>query len=102
MARALILAREARGHTHPNPPVGAVLVRRGEVVGEGRTQPAGGAHAEVVALSGAGQRARGADLFVTLEPCTHWGRTPPCADALIAAGIRSAHIALLDPNPVVN
>lgn len=102
MARALALAWEARGETHPNPPVGAVLVRHGDVVGEGRTQLAGGAHAEVVALTQAGERARASDLFVTLEPCAHWGRTPPCVDALIAAGIRSAHVALLDPNPEVN
>jgi pyrimidine deaminase RibD-like protein len=102
MDRALELARQARGSTSPNPPVGAVLVREGEVVGEGFTQPAGGAHAEVMALNAAGEKAKGAELYVTLEPCSHWGRTPPCVDALIGAEVASVHIALLDPNPLVN
>jgi pyrimidine deaminase RibD-like protein len=102
MDRALALARQARGSTRPNPPVGAVLVKDGRTIGEGFTQPAGGAHAEIVALAAAGNEAAGADLFVTLEPCSHWGRTPPCADALIAARIARAHVALLDPNPLVN
>ena len=102
MTRALQLVRAARGTTNPNPPVGAVLVRNGNIVGEGATQPAGREHAEIKALEMAGKAARGAILYVTLEPCSHWGRTPPCVDALIAAGITEAHIALIDPDPRVN
>ena len=99
MGRAIELAREAVGSASPNPPVGAVLVRDGRVVGEGRTQPPGGPHAEAEALRTAGEAARGADLYVTLEPCAHHGRTPPCADALVEAGIASVRIALMDPAP---
>ena len=99
MQRAIELAREAVGNTSPNPPVGAVLVRDGRVVGEGRTQPPGGPHAEAEALRMAGDAARGADLYVTLEPCAHYGRTPPCADALVEAGVASVHIAVMDPAP---
>jgi len=99
MGRAIELAREAVGSTSPNPPVGAVLVRDGRVVGEGHTQPPGGPHAEIEALRMAGDAARGADLYVTLEPCAHHGRTPPCADALIEAGVASVRIALMDPAP---
>lgn len=102
MERALALARDAAGSTSPNPAVGAVVVRNGEVVGEGHTQPAGQAHAEVVALRRAGARARGATLFVTLEPCSHHGRTPPCADAIIEAGVASVTMAVMDPNPLVS
>lgn len=102
MEHALALARRARGTTSPNPPVGAVLVSTGQIVGEGWTQAAGGPHAEIEALAMAGAEAAGATLYTTLEPCSHWGRTPPCADALIAAGIEIAHIALIDPNPLVN
>lgn len=98
--RALALAAEARGRTRPNPPVGAVLVREGEIVGEGRTQPAGSAHAEVMAIAAAGQRARGGTLFVTLEPCNHFGRTPPCTEAIIAAGIAEVHFPIADRNPL--
>ena len=102
MARALSLARQALGTTSPNPAVGAVIVSGGQVVGEGATQPPGSAHAEVVALAQAEERARGATLYVTLEPCCHHGRTPPCTDAVIAAGISKVHIALIDPNPRVS
>lgn len=102
MDRSLELARRALGWCSPNPAVGAVLVRDGVVVGEGFTQPAGSAHAEVVALRAAGAAASDATLFVTLEPCSHHGRTPPCADALVAAGVRAVHIATLDPSPWVN
>ncbi len=101
MARALELARAAKGRTSPNPAVGAVLVRDGVVVGEGATQPGGRPHAETVALAAAGERARGATLYVTLEPCSHHGRTPPCADAVIQARVSSVHVATLDPNPLV-
>jgi diaminohydroxyphosphoribosylaminopyrimidine deaminase/5-amino-6-(5-phosphoribosylamino)uracil reductase len=101
MERALALARSALGRTHPNPSVGAVLVRDGRVVGEGFTAPAGGPHAEVRALAHAGGRARGADLYVTLEPCAHFGRTPPCVDALLPLGLRRVVVATADPNPRV-
>ena len=101
MRRALELARASVGETSPNPPVGAVIVRDGRIVGEGRTQPAGQAHAEVVALRQAGELARGATLYVTLEPCSHHGRTPPCTDAIIAAGVSEVHASMPDPNPQV-
>ncbi len=101
MARALELARRGLYTTHPNPRVGCVLVRDGEVVGEGYHQYAGGPHAEVVALAQAGERARSATAYVTLEPCAHHGRTPPCADALIAAGVARVVAAQEDPNPRV-
>ncbi len=102
MRRALTLAERGRGRTAPNPVVGAVLVKAGKVVGEGWHRQLGGAHAEVEALERAGRRARGATLYVTLEPCAHWGRTPPCADALIAAGIARCVVALRDPDPRVD
>lgn len=103
MEQALQLARVALGNTSPNPPVGAVVVRDGQVVGRGFTQPAGGPHAEAVALWEAGERAGGATLYVTLEPCCHvQKRTPPCAQALVAAGVREVRVAVLDPNPLVN
>ncbi|HWP36216.1 MAG TPA: bifunctional diaminohydroxyphosphoribosylaminopyrimidine deaminase/5-amino-6-(5-phosphoribosylamino)uracil reductase RibD [Gemmatimonadales bacterium] len=102
MERALELARRAQGWCSPNPAVGAVVVRDGEIVGEGWTQPVGQAHAEVVALRAAGDRARGAALYVTLEPCSHFGRTPPCTDAILAAGVAEVHAATLDPSPWVN
>ena len=97
--RALELAERGRGTTHPNPVVGAVVVRGGEVVGEGWHERAGGPHAEVVALEAAGECARGAVLYVTLEPCTHHGRTPPCVDAILAAGIARVVVGSADPNP---
>lgn len=100
--RARELAALAVGRTSPNPPVGAVVVRDGAVIGEGYTQPPGSAHAEVVALSQVGPSADGADLYVTLEPCCHVGRTPPCTDAIIAAGIRRVFVAAIDPFPAVN
>jgi diaminohydroxyphosphoribosylaminopyrimidine deaminase/5-amino-6-(5-phosphoribosylamino)uracil reductase len=97
MLRALELAREAFGTTSPNPNVGCVIVRDGVVVGEGYTQPPGGPHAEVVALRAAGD-AKGATMYVTLEPCSHHGRTPPCTDALIAAGVAKVVYAIEDPD----
>ncbi len=101
MGRAVALSRRALGRTSPNPPVGAVVVRAGRIVGEGWTRPAGGPHAEVVALRRAGAAARGATLYVTLEPCSHFGRTPPCVDAVVAAGLRRVVVAVGDPNPRV-
>ena len=97
--RALELAERGRETTRPNPLVGAVVVRDGEVVGEGWHERAGGPHAEVVALEAAGERARGAVLYVTLEPCAHHGRTPPCVDAILAAGIARVVVGAADPNP---
>jgi diaminohydroxyphosphoribosylaminopyrimidine deaminase/5-amino-6-(5-phosphoribosylamino)uracil reductase len=99
LERALELAERGRGTTQPNPVVGAVVVREGEIVGEGWHERAGGPHAEVVALEAAGERARGATLYVTLEPCAHHGRTPPCADAVVEAGIARVLCACSDPNP---
>lgn len=99
MRRAIDLARKGEGLTRPNPPVGAVLVKKGKLLAEGFHAKAGGPHAEIVALRKAGGRARGADLYVTLEPCSTWGRTPPCTDALIAAGIRRVIVGATDPNP---
>lgn len=101
MARALRLAEQGRYGTHPNPRVGCVVVADGAIVGEGFHARAGEPHAEVHALCAAGERARGADVFVTLEPCSHHGRTPPCADALLQAGVRKVWAAMQDPNPLV-
>ncbi|TMB48426.1 MAG: bifunctional diaminohydroxyphosphoribosylaminopyrimidine deaminase/5-amino-6-(5-phosphoribosylamino)uracil reductase RibD, partial [Deltaproteobacteria bacterium] len=101
MARALALAAEGLGRTFPNPPVGAVFVRGGRVVGEGFHHRAGAPHAEIEALRAAGGRVHGATLYVTLEPCSHHGRTPPCADALVGLGLRRVVVALVDPNPRV-
>ena len=94
------LAERGRGRTAPNPPVGALVVSDGEIVGEGWHKGAGAVHAEIEALMNAGGRARGATVYLTLEPCTHQGRTPPCAPRLIEAGIARAVIATSDPNPV--
>ncbi|MGM0444377.1 MAG: bifunctional diaminohydroxyphosphoribosylaminopyrimidine deaminase/5-amino-6-(5-phosphoribosylamino)uracil reductase RibD [Fibrobacterota bacterium] len=103
MRQALEAAREVKGHTAPNPAVGAVIVRDGTVLGRGATSPAGGNHAEINALAAAGaEGARGADIYVTLEPCSHYGRTPPCTEALIAAGVRRVICACTDPNPQVS
>ena len=101
MRRALELAARGRASTHPNPRVGCVIVKNGEIVGEGFHEKAGGPHAEVVALEAAGAKAKGADLYVTLEPCCHQGRTPPCTDAVIKYGIQRVFAAMEDPNPKV-
>ena len=97
LERALELAERGRGTTHPNPVVGAVVVRDGEVVGEGWHERKGGPHAEVAALEAAGEAARGATLYVTLEPCDHHGTTPPCVDAILAAGIAKVVVGAKDP-----
>ena len=101
MDRALDLARGVLGGVSPNPAVGCVILKDGEVVGEGANDPPGGPHAEIVALRQAGDRARGGVMYVTLEPCSHYGRTPPCADAVVEAGLATVHSAVRDPNPLV-
>jgi diaminohydroxyphosphoribosylaminopyrimidine deaminase/5-amino-6-(5-phosphoribosylamino)uracil reductase len=102
MREALRLARRGIGTTHPNPRVGAVVLRSGEIVGRGYHARAGEAHAEVRALEEAGKQARGATLVSTLEPCAHQGRTPPCVEAILASGIRRVVLGMRDPNPLVN
>ena len=100
MERALVLAERGRGRVEPNPLVGALVVRHGEVVGEGWHREYGGPHAEVDALSNAGPAAKGSTVYVTLEPCSHHGKTPPCAEALIHAGVARVVYAVSDPDPV--
>lgn len=102
MEQALGLAKLALGQVSPNPAVGAVVVKKGAIIGQGYTQPPGSAHAEIVALKQAGEAARGGVMYVTLEPCCHHGRTPPCTKAIIAAGITKVHFAMIDPNPLVS
>ncbi|MEH1988384.1 bifunctional diaminohydroxyphosphoribosylaminopyrimidine deaminase/5-amino-6-(5-phosphoribosylamino)uracil reductase RibD [Nostoc sp.] len=101
MLRCLELARRALGRTSPNPLVGAVIVKDGEIVGEGFHPRAGEPHAEVFALREAGDRARGATIYVSLEPCNHYGRTPPCSEGLIEAGVAKVVVGMVDPNPLV-
>ncbi|MCX7989680.1 MAG: bifunctional diaminohydroxyphosphoribosylaminopyrimidine deaminase/5-amino-6-(5-phosphoribosylamino)uracil reductase RibD [Aquificaceae bacterium] len=102
MRRALELALLRKGLTHPNPTVGCVIVKEGKVVAEGYHERAGMPHAEAVALQRAGEKARGSTLYVNLEPCTHFGRTPPCTEAIIRAGVKRVVVATLDPNPLVS
>ena len=99
LERALELAERGRGTTYPNPVVGAVVVRDGEVVGEGWHERKGGPHAEVIALDAAGERARGATLYVTMEPCAHHGSTPPCTEAVLHAGVAQRRRRLARPEP---
>ena len=102
MDKAFAEAESVKGLTLPNPPVGSVLVRNGKIIGSGGTRPAGGAHAEIAALERARGDAAGSTLYVTLEPCSHHGRTPPCARALIEAGVKRVVAACADPNPLVS
>ncbi|OGD16682.1 MAG: riboflavin biosynthesis protein RibD [Candidatus Aminicenantes bacterium RBG_16_63_14] len=102
MEMAYGLAEKARGRTSPNPLVGAVLVRNGAVIGHGFHEEPGKPHAEILALSMAGRLAKGATLYLTLEPCVHWGRTPPCVDTVLAAGLKRVVISAVDPNPLVH
>lgn len=102
MERALELAARGMGQVEPNPTVGAVLVREGKIVGEGYHEYFGGPHAEVNAINSAGELARGATLYVTLEPCNHFGKTPPCTDAIIDAGIKEVVYGEVDRNPLAS
>ena len=102
MNLAMRLALKAKGNTAPNPMVGAVVVKNGLVVGKGYHEKAGLPHAEVVALDQAGEKAKGASLYVTLEPCSHFGRTPPCVNRIIKSGIKKVYIGMIDPNPLNN
>ena len=102
MERACELARRSIGNTSPNPPVGAVVVRDGQIVGEGYHHRAGEPHAEAHALREAGEQARGATLYVSLEPCNHQGRTPPCTHAIVRSGIALTFVGTTDPNPKTN
>ena len=102
MKKAIALAKRATGRTSPNPLVGAVVVRKGEIVGTGYHHKSGEPHAEIIALERAGDLSRGAELYVNLEPCNHRGQTPPCTEAIIKAGIKRVFIAIRDPNPLVN
>ena len=102
MRMALSLARKGLGATSPNPMVGAILVKSGKVVGKGYHKKAGASHAEVAAIADAKEESRGSTLYVNLEPCVHFGKTPPCADAIMEAGIKKVIVGMLDPNPQVN
>ncbi len=101
MEQAISLAQLALGQVSPNPAVGALLVKDNIIVGQGYTQPPGSAHAEIVALRQAGEKSKGSAMYVTLEPCCHFGRTPPCTGAIIEAGVSEVHLSLIDPNPMV-
>ena len=102
MEQAVALARLALGRVSPNPAVGAVIINNGIIVGQGFTQPPGSWHAEIMALKQAREKANGGTMYVTLEPCCHYGRTPPCTKAVIASGIQEVHLAMVDPNPIVS
>jgi diaminohydroxyphosphoribosylaminopyrimidine deaminase/5-amino-6-(5-phosphoribosylamino)uracil reductase len=102
MRRALELARRGEGWTNPNPLVGAIIVKEGRIVGEGYHERFGEPHAEVKALEAAGEEAEGAELYVNLEPCVHWGKTPPCVERIIASGVKRVIVATRDPNPLVD
>jgi diaminohydroxyphosphoribosylaminopyrimidine deaminase/5-amino-6-(5-phosphoribosylamino)uracil reductase len=102
MQRALSLAAKGRRTAPPNPMVGCVVVRQNRIIAEGFHERAGGPHAEVIALKKAGARSRGSTVYVTLEPCTHWGQTPPCAPDLVRAGVKQVVVAMKDPNPLVS
>jgi diaminohydroxyphosphoribosylaminopyrimidine deaminase / 5-amino-6-(5-phosphoribosylamino)uracil reductase len=101
MAKAFGLAEQAKGHTFPNPAVGAVIIQKSRIVGLGKTACCGGDHAEIAAIKKAGKRAAGATMYVTLEPCCHHGKTPPCTDAIIKSGIKRVVASMMDPNPLV-
>ena len=101
MSQALSLAIKGTGKTQPNPCVGCVIVRDNIIVGQGYHSKAGQMHAEIIALEEAGELSQNADLYVTLEPCAHYGKTPPCTESIVSAGIKRVFIAMQDPNPLV-
>ena len=101
MLKAIKLAKKAKGKTFPNPLVGALVVKGNKVFGEGYHKKAGTPHAEVIALKEAGKHSRGANLYVTLEPCAHYGKTPPCVNRIIKSGVKKVYVAMKDPNPLV-
>src|SRR3972149_1153760 len=101
MRLAIKLAEKGLGRTSPNPAVGSVVVKNGKIIGRGYHEKAGLPHAEVNALSDAGKKAKGSILYVTLEPCSHFGRTPPCVTAIIASGVKKVVVGSIDPNPKV-
>ncbi len=101
MEKALKLAKKGEGKVNPNPKVGAIVIKDNKIIGEGYHKYFGGPHAEVYALREAGEKAKGATIYVTLEPCSHYGKTPPCAKAIVKAGIAKAVIAMKDPNSLV-
>ncbi len=102
MKYAITLAKRSRNRTLPNPQVGAIVVKDDKIVGEGYHKKAGGPHAEVYAINSAGKRSKGGTLYVTLEPCSHYGRTPPCTDLIIKTGIKKVFVSMIDPNPLVS
>src|SRR3989344_9068684 len=102
MDLALKLAEKGRGTTSPNPMVGCVIVKRGSIVGKGWHIKAGGDHAEIMAIKSAGKKANNATLYVNLEPCSHWGRTPPCTEKILESGVREVIVGIKDPNPLVH
>src|SRR3989344_5136294 len=102
MELALKLAEKAKGMTSPNPMVGCLIVKRGRIVGKGFHKKAGTEHAEVLAIADAGKKAFNSTMYVTLEPCSHWGRTPPCTEKIMEAGVREVIIGMKDPNPLVH
>lgn len=102
MKKAVRLAKQGRGKVNPNPLVGAVIVKNDKIIGQGYHKVFGGAHAEISAIKSAGADVKGADLYCTLEPCSHWGKTPPCIDSIILQGIKKVIIGVVDPNPAVN
>jgi len=102
MLRAIGLAKKAKGKTYPNPLVGAVIVDNGKIVGEGYHKKAGTPHAEIIALQMAKHKANNSNLYVSLEPCAHYGKTPPCVDAILRNKIKKVYVAMKDPNPLVN
>jgi len=102
MQHAIRLAKKAKGKTYPNPLVGAVIVKSGRIIGEGYHKKAGKPHAEIIAIRKGGESVRGSELYVSLEPCAHYGKTPPCVNNIVQSGIKTVYVAIKDPNPLVS